>query len=118
MFKVTILFISLGYFVSFSESQSTTPATSSSLKPEECANKVYNLIKTFKGSKADLMAKIEEQFNVDMKNLKATPVNADTVKNIVELVSKRIQKDDPITVDEFRKHAENLIMKWRASDKN
>jgi hypothetical protein len=115
MFKLTILFLSIGFFVS-SEAQSTTTAAPSGPKPEETANKIYNLIKGFKGSKNDLYEKIEDVFNMDVKVMR--PINADILKNIVDSVMKRITKDDLITVEEFRKVADTMIQKWRATNRN
>lgn len=116
MFKLSILLFA---FVSVIQAQTTTTmAPNATPKPEDCANKIYTTIKGFKGSKEDLLARLEAQFNEDTKAMRATPANVDAFKNVVELVAKRIQKDDPITVDEFRKFMENAIMKRRATEKN
>lgn len=121
--------ILVGFFIACAAAQSTTPSTtppsttksgapSSPPKPEDCAAKIYSQIKGFKGSKDDLFKRLEDQFNVDMKNMKVTAFNQDNWNSVVDLVSKRIARDDPITVDDFKKFADNLINKWRASNKN
>lgn len=118
MAKLSIFLV--GFLVAFTAAQSTTPsgAPAAPPKPEECATKIYSTIKGFKGSKDDLFKRLEEEFNVNMKNMKVTTLNQDNWNTIVDLVSKRITKDDPITVDEFKKNADNLINKWRANNKN
>lgn len=118
MAKLSIFIV--GFLVAFAAAQTTTPASAPTgpPKPEDCAAKIYSQIKGFKGTKEDLIKRLEERFNIDMKDMKVSAFNQDNWNTVVDLVSKRIAKDDPITVEDFKKFADNAINKWRASNKN
>lgn len=86
-------------------------------KPEDNANKIYNIIKGFKGSKPDLYKKLEEQFINEFKNLKVLNFSEENWRKVVELTARKITKDDLITADEFRKFEYDLLQKWKIVNK-
>jgi hypothetical protein len=85
------------------------------MKPEDCAVKIYKIIKEFKGSKEELQKHLEEQFLNDMKNVKLTPKIEENAKKVVDLVKKKLTKDDKVTVEEFQAWEEAMFAKWKAA---
>jgi hypothetical protein len=86
-------------------------------KPEECAAKVYGVIHGFKGTKDELIKKLEEQFHSDMKVVKVADFNDEKWKVFADLVVKKITKDDLITGEEFMKLETALVQKWKDEKK-
>ena len=103
--------------------QTTTTSAPSSMpnmptttkNPEDCANRIYLTIKGFKGTKDDLFKKLEAQFNMEMKGIRVNEFSNENYKKVTDAVAKKLSKDDIITVEDFRKFADTLIQKWRAT---
>lgn len=103
-----------------STTRSTPPSamtmTTPSMKSiDENVNRIYAFVKTLKGAKDLMLKQLDEKIYAEMKTVPNTPATNEYFSKMFDLVSKRLTKDDPLTLEDFKKFADLEIMKWKAT---
>ncbi|CAG9810170.1 unnamed protein product [Chironomus riparius] len=118
---ITAILIVISTLPSTIKSQTTTTSpspnmpTTTTKNPEDCANRIYSTIRGFRGTKEELFKKLEAQFNMEMKGIRVNEFSNENYKKVTDTVAKRLSRDDIINVEDFRKFADTMIQKWRAT---
>jgi hypothetical protein len=75
--------------------------------PEAWAESTYNFIRTYKGSKDELLKELGSRFVDEMKLIKPGVLTPQDCKRGIELVKSKLTASDPITNDDLQKVIEH-----------